>query len=50
LNHLIGDRSAPEGCIDYLRTSVQARSPVSGVFPADGWLHLLEIRIQAIKL
>jgi hypothetical protein len=23
LNHLIGDRSAPEGCIDYLRTSVQ---------------------------
>jgi len=26
----------------------QDAAPVSGVFPADGYLHLLEIRVQAV--
>src|SRR5215472_14229108 len=30
--------------------SVQDAAPVSGVFPADGYLHLLEIGIQAVQL
>ncbi|MCA1601192.1 MAG: hypothetical protein LC776_05970, partial [Acidobacteria bacterium] len=39
-----------EGCIDPQSISTQDAAPVTGVFPVDGTLHLLEIRIQAIKL
>jgi hypothetical protein len=40
----------PEGCIGYLRTPMQDAAPVSGTFPTDGYLHLLEIGVQAIQL
>jgi hypothetical protein len=40
----------PEGCSRPPLSLPQATAPVSGVFPAGVALHLLEIRIQAIKL
>src|SRR5262249_32769090 len=41
---------SPEDAAGPLLTRPQETAPVSGVFPAGGALHLLEIGIQAIQL
>src|SRR5512140_3404546 len=51
LNVLTGHRScAPEDCGRYLPTLPQGPAPVSGAFPAGAVFHLLETRIQVIRL
>jgi hypothetical protein len=46
----LGIAPHPRGCISHLVMLTQIVAPVSGVFPAGVFLHLLEIEIQAIKL
>src|SRR2546430_5479103 len=46
----LGIAPRPEGCVDPGTRSTQGTAPVSGVFPADGCLHRLEIGLQAIQL
>jgi len=51
LNALTGHRScAPEDCSGLVANPPQGSVPVSGVFPAGATLHLLETRLQAIRL
>src|SRR5512132_3258292 len=51
LNALTGHRScAPEDCSGLVANPPQGPVPVSGVFPAGAALHLLETRLQAIRL
>ena len=51
LNALTGHRScAPEDCSRLVANLPQGPVPVSGVFPAGAVLHLLETRLQAIRL
>src|SRR4249920_4104059 len=51
LNALTGHRScAPEDCSGLVANPPQGPVPVSGVFPAGAVLHLLETRLQAIRL
>ena len=51
LNALTGHRScAPEDCGGLVATPPQGPVPVSGVFPAGAALHLLETRLQVIRL
>ena len=50
-NTLTGHRScAPEDCGERPSISPQGPAPVTGIFPAGVYLHLLETRIQAIRL
>src|SRR5690242_19534163 len=50
-NTLTGHRScAPEDCSELVANSPQGPVPVSGVFPVGAILHLLETRLQAIRL
>ena len=46
----LGIAPRPGGCAGRERMPMQDVAPVSDVFPADGYLHLLEIGVQAIKL
>jgi hypothetical protein len=46
----LGIAPHPGGCISHLVMLTQVVAPVSGVFPAGVFLHLLEIEIQAVKL
>src|SRR5260221_8713316 len=46
----LGIAPRPEGCDSCASSPSQGEAPVSGVFPADGKLHLLEIGLQAIQL
>src|SRR5512133_832614 len=46
----LGIAPRPGGCAGRERMPAQDVAPVSDVFPADGYLHLLEIGVQAIKL
>src|ERR1039457_7000247 len=46
----LGIAPRPEGCVGCASSPSQGEAPVSGVFPADGKLHLLEIGFQAIQL
>jgi hypothetical protein len=51
LNALTGHRScAPEECSGLVANPPQGPVPVSGVFPVGAVLHLLETRLQAIRL
>ena len=51
LNALTGHRScAPEDCGERPIISPQGPAPVTGIFPAGVYLHLLETGIQAIRL
>jgi hypothetical protein len=51
LNALTGHRSCtPEDCDGLVANPPQGSVPVSGVFPAGAILHLLETRLQAIRL
>ena len=51
LNTLTGHRScAPEDCSGLIANPPQGPVPVSGVFPAGATLHLLETRLEAIRL
>ena len=51
MNALTGHRScAPEDCSGLVANPPQGPVPVSGVFPAGAALHLLETRLQAIRL
>ena len=51
LNALTGHRSCtPEDCSGLVANPPQGSVPVSGVFPAGAILHLLETRLQAIRL
>ena len=50
-NTLTGHRSCtPEDCSGLVANPPQGPVPVSGVFPAGAALHLLETRLQAIRL
>ena len=46
----LGIAPRPGGCVGLPTRPSQDAAPVSGVFPTDGALHLLGIRIQAIQL
>jgi hypothetical protein len=51
LNALTGHRSCvPEECGERPPISPQGPAPVTGIFPAGVYLHLLETGIQAIRL
>src|SRR4051794_35610809 len=51
LNALTGHRPCPpEDCRGLVANPPQGSVPVSGVFPAGAILHLLETRLQAIRL
>jgi hypothetical protein len=51
LNALTGHRSCvPEDCGERPLISPQGPAPVTGIFPAGVYLHLLETGIQAIRL
>lgn len=46
----LGIAPRPGGCAGRERMPAQDAAPVPGVFPADGYLHFLEIRVQAAWL
>src|SRR5947208_13421840 len=46
----LGSGADAEGCVVAGSRSRRGTAPVSGVFPADGCLHRLEIGLQAIQL
>jgi hypothetical protein len=46
----LGIAPHPRGCIGHLVMPIQVAAPVSGVFPAGVFLHLLKIEVQAVKL
>src|SRR5512133_211391 len=46
----LGIAPHPGGCIGGPTKPTQGVAPVTGVLPADGTLHRLEIRLQAIQL